>query len=304
MIKFGKNDVLVVEQGGKKWMGRAISPSMLDLGETELRFGKEEVIACLGQNPPAGQTVYGKKIDYIRAKATAGPIRMQFHTEVVVEDYVKAVHDSVKALRKAGLGQAVSLVHEIHVRNPAKRMYSFKQCRDEARTGILSLNADDVWAPHALIGGFALAAFQEFADRKLRSQWLARQQKLIRVSTCTQQDLRDIYDTYCAQETPDIKGLHNLIPEGSIKVVQTIIAHFRQHGMSVRDIDVLALEDQELLGKMWPEWASFCDQRPDYPEGALASVDQLFAHGVQQLCLGTVPDTLRKPLAYTIKSWS
>ena len=304
MIKYGKNHFLVVEQGGKKYLGKAIGSTLLDLGDTELRFSKEEVIANLGTDPRAGQSVYGKKIDHVRCRAQVGPIRMSFHCEAPVAEYEKAVKECVKALRSSKLGQAVPLVHEIHVRGPAKKMFAFKQDRGEQRTGHLMLSADEVWAPHALIGGFALAAFAEFADRKLRSQWLGLQQKLVRVSTCTAADLRDMYETYCAQETPDIKSLHNLVQdESSIKVVQTIVSHFRQYGMSACDIDILALEDQELLGKLWPEWASFCEQRPDYPAQALSSIDHLFAHGVQQMILGKVPDTLSKPLAFTLKKW-
>ena len=316
-IGFKRNDWLVVASGNKRLLGQAVGKTLLDVGtDEEHRFKPEEVLANIGQQPPAGESVFGKKTDTVfsthkLAGLDAKPIPVFFHIDVKPSTKIDAMIDTFasisKAARKQQLAINSSFIAEIHVRKPSKTIAGYKVVRtsEEPRNHLL-ISADDTYAPSAFAQALGLHLWHTTMPPRLKAQWLKLLHKLRRVQNCTSADLESLLTAYQEAKEIDIKSLHNLVAdENAQKVIATVIKHFRQnHNMSAPEVDMLCAEDKDLVGHLWPEWTSFTEQRPEFPDTALKSAPALFAHAMQIMLTSgakALPKSLVKPMSYSVR---
>ena len=316
-IGFKRNDWLVVANGTKRLLGQAVGKTLLDVGtDEEHRFKPEEVLANIGQQPPAGESVFGKKTDTVFSQHTlsglrAKPLPVFFHVDVKPATKIDVILDAFTAISKAARKHKLSIntdyLAEIHVRKPAKVIAGYKVVRStEQPLNHLLISADDTYAPNAFAQSIGLHLWHSAVPPRLKAQWLKLLHKLRRVQNCTSADLESLLTAYQEAEETDIRSLHNLVSDDNAqKVVATVIKHFRQnHNMSAQEVDMLCAEDKDLVGQLWPEWTSFTEQRPEFPDTALKSAPALFAHAMQILLTSgekAIPKSLAKPVAYSLK---
>lgn len=318
-IGFKRNDWLVVANGTKRLLGQAVGKTLLDVGtDEEHRFKPEEVLANIGQQPPAGESVFGKKTDTVFSThklsgLAAKPIPVYFHVDVKPSTKIEAMIETFARISKAAGRQKLAInsdfIAEIHVRKPAKAIAGYKTVRagaGEQPCNHLLISADDTYAPSAFAQALGLHLWHTTMPPRLKAQWLKLLHKLRRVQYCTSADLESLLTSYQEAKETDIRSLHNLVSDDNAqKVVATVIKHFRQnHNMSAQEVDMLCAEDKDLVGQLWPEWTSFTEQRPEFPDTALKSAPALFAHAVQILLTSgekSLPKSLVKPTAYSVR---
>lgn len=315
-IGFKRNDWLVVASGTKRLLGQAVGKTLLDIGtDEEHRFTPEEVLANIGQKPPAGESVFGKKIDTVFSTHELKtlrpiPIPVLFHVDVKPATKIDAMLDAFNKIarnaRKLSLSINVGDIAVVHVRKPSKTLAGYKTVRGETPQNQLLISADDVYSANAFAQALGLHLWHTTVPPRLKAQWLKLLHKLRRVQNCTSSDLEALLTAYQNAQETDIRSLHNLVSDDNAqKIVATVIRHFRQnHNMSPQEVDMLCAEDKDLVGELWPEWTSFTEQRPEFPDTALKSAPALFAHAMQIVLTSgekTLPKSLQKPTAYSIK---
>ena len=188
-IPFKRNDWLVVANGTKRLLGQAVGKTLLDVGtDEEFRFRPEDVLANIGQQPPAGESVFGKKTDTVfktdkLVGLSAKPIPVFFHVDVKPATKLDAMLETFTKIsssaRKHKLAINADFITEVHVRKPSKVIAGYKSInKSDQPTNHLLISADDVYAPNAFAQALGLHLWHTSVPPRLKAQWLKLLHKL------------------------------------------------------------------------------------------------------------------------------
>lgn len=328
MIRYGKNDYLIVCVDGKNHFGSVMSKGNLllekgiekDETTEQLSFKKKDVVANLGTNPIRGKTVYGITINpFLRSEIHPRFGQMNFYTDVDQKDeerLVKRMNKIWKTLKDNKCIAAYPLT-SINLYAGKKNPFVYSQKLTKEQDVVRNVNLflqdykDKDYVDHTLASIAARAVWANQVPEDIQLRWTKLYHKYLTLKTLDQKQINSILDSineyFQETENATISSYQKeRCDEEDIIVLKAILRHINQiHKINVKKLDRLFMREPEFASKLFPTQVEMSLPKATVSLAAEKSVEDLFCECMAFHFRGVkLSKTFRKYVKLTLEGLS
>ncbi|QYW05229.1 hypothetical protein pEaSNUABM21_00215 [Erwinia phage pEa_SNUABM_21] len=318
-MKHSEQDYLVVRQGNKNHLvlatGKTVGLLAATLGTPDpesIKFSPKagDVLAVLGKDPEPGMSVCGVTVrPYASLAVMSGLPSLALYGRET--DCAKACRKGVKRLPKViekyKLHEALRRCKRINfVQQSGSKTHSFRskfkkdEWHDEL-TVFVSRESVSVDVYNRLLIALGESVWTHLISSKRKVRWMVLFNKLRNVHKIDKKVLTDLMEDF--QRAGDAKDVKNVVSEDLLPFVDLIFRTIaRQNSISVRELELIAVNDSSAVAELWPGEMQIAEGRPDLDKAIMKNPTTLFAHVFAKHVDGIdVGKTLRKAIKNSLK---
>lgn len=300
MIKFAKDDYLIVKDDGKLHLGTAIAKGTLLLEqdvETDepktIKFKKSAVMANLGKEPIEGKSVYGIKINPFISKVDDAHFgQINFYTKLDEEDekaFLKNLKMVWKLLSKNKCIASFPYQGINVMKASGKTAGSIK--RKKPKGGNIETRAnftlqdyqDKEYVRHAMLNIFARTVWLDQVPDDIKLKWTKLYHKYLVLKSIDEKELvltLQAINTFCQDtEGGDITSYTKVVADEDEKILINAIVKYitSVHKIKKAELDKLIIQDPDFVKDIWPVRIDLSLPKSSVSLAAEKSVEDMFA---------------------------
>jgi len=318
-IKYSKDDYVIIKANGKYKLGTAFAKGRLLLEEgvedddtsITLDFEENDVVACLGKNPPVGKDAFGCKLEFYDQTFTDkhwGPI----HFFRKIEDeremkYLKQVLNkaySVLSEHKASRFLPLTRTDLRMAKGKYAGMYSFNYKRGDKMTLRPVDMKDRKYMLYVIIHEAGHGVWYRCVPSDVKVIWTDLFHKRVRLHTSTEKQLKAMAKALVSYD--DFKSYaKDECDEDDKKVLKEAFAYVKRvHKLNEKQLEALVkTKGGKAILDYWPKSADVGLVSPDVTEYSMESVEEFFAESFAYfLTKKSLPKDITKEMEHTLKN--
>lgn len=318
-IRYGKDEYLIIRVNNKHKLGMVIMKGRLlledgveedDTSET-IDFNPEDVVACLGKNPPTGLSAFGCNLEFYEQTFTDknwGPVH--FFRKIQKEREMKHLKQVLdKAFKKLSEHKATGFLplNRIDLRIK-KGKYAGSYHYNPKKGDKMTLRPEDLidrtYLLYVVLHEAGHGVWYRTVPYDIRVKWTELFQKRVSKREPTEKQLRDMAKALVQYESFKSFAKDECDDEDK-KVLKEAFAYVKRvHKLTEAQLESLV---QSKGGKAildyWPKTADIGVVSPDITEYAMEKVEEFFAEAFAYFMTGKqLPKDVTKAMQYTLKN--
>lgn len=330
VIPYNKDSYVILDLDEKPVLAYAFTKgkAMLEKGIEDsetvktVKFESSQVLACLGNSPKPGSSVFGITINpYEKTFKVKGWGQIHIYLKLKNRElkYLKeCIEDVLKTLKKYKATDFLPLAGtKVYIPASKEVSYSAKKptkANPDMLTDTMTLHPETFkekdYLKNVILKGCAIGVWKNQVPEDIKARWVSMFSKRTEIHTVDQATLDSMHDNLVSylEENPGawVKDFKNnvLEPEDGLILDSIFLKIKRIHYLSAPEVlNVLKQRGVKRFDMYWPESTDFSEQVADINEDSGKSVEALFINAFTYHVDGrSLPKDVSKLMSKTLKS--